>query len=875
MSIAGKLLEDLKNIVNPQVMDSMEDETGLNEVEETKALTEDYEEDDELGLYIQTDGALYHKYIEKGLEKGTPIAWDKLVAEGAKKYIREISKNDPDAPQKFSAEELQSAKEYIQDYYASELTPEQREATGRNYQALTVKSKTNEAIDYAYYQVYSKSFDNGEKILSAKNRDFKDAEKAVTFAEDLVKQGYMDITIYGASIEDENKLFPLKYIKDGVVLFDDINPDFAKKDEDFKPAKMKKAEYKDMKIKKPEEEKASIKEEVAEKLSFKIGDADCTATNSTSDDITAEDVKQAIEAKNPPIFFNDADSYHYIMDFSFDKNGKKYWIESKNIEGDFSKMDFNIYESAPVKESVAGKLLKQCEDLKIEIEVKDDGEIEVEIKPEDAEIVDIETEEKESDAIEEEPVEDTIEPAAVSNEPDFDEDFEPAKMQKAKYNKTQVVKPQEDENGKKAEQSLKEEEEDDELDAEQQEELKNAKDLYKKHGMLFLDDEDGKNAYDVLYNAGYTMKKDGDVAHCIELNKLRESRADKVRKGAYKRFKHESLNEDKYSDVEALIEEIFGKVGTEPGDFRLYSDIATAFVTKNRQGGGITGAIVRGKNLKELTLKLEAIKDYIAYQKHPEYFNEAWSDAELAQVGAIKEKPTKKYKIYQNGGGEIAVTTHILNDNWALMDESDDFDTIDDKMISDWLEANWTLYDKELLNDDAAKAYHPISTYIDDDEHDLEYYHIYDLSKYYADKNESMNEVKPEDVEEVKVQRQLNSLKAALKANATGDEEDIKKAVDAADKADKNIKLTKKWKKAKGIVENKKPKKTSKKSLTESTVVASYDNGKHEIVKCDKGYFNKYNITEGKARFTTKCVKNLPTAIGALKKRFPEAEEDK
>ena len=63
--------------------------------------------------------------------------------------------------------------------------------------------------------------------------------------------------------------------------------------------------------------------------------------------------------------------------------------------------------------------------------------------------------------------------------------------------------------------------------------------------------------------------------------------------------------------------------------------------------------------------------------------------------------------------------------------------------------------------------------------------------------------------------------------------------------------------------------------MTESTVVVSYDNGKHEIVKCDKGYFNKYNITEGKARFTTKCVKTLPTAIGALKKRFPDAEEDK
>lgn len=58
-------------------------------------------------------------------------------------------------------------------------------------------------------------------------------------------------------------------------------------------------------------------------------------------------------------------------------------------------------------------------------------------------------------------------------------------------------------------------------------------------------------------------------------------------------------------------------------------------------------------------------------------------------------------------------------------------------------------------------------------------------------------------------------------------------------------------------------------------VVAKFDGGKHEIVKCKEGYFNRYNIKEGKARFTTKCVESLPTALGALKKRFPKAEEDK
>ena len=63
-------------------------------------------------------------------------------------------------------------------------------------------------------------------------------------------------------------------------------------------------------------------------------------------------------------------------------------------------------------------------------------------------------------------------------------------------------------------------------------------------------------------------------------------------------------------------------------------------------------------------------------------------------------------------------------------------------------------------------------------------------------------------------------------------------------------------------------------SLNEE-VVAKFDNGKHEIVKCKEGYFNRYNIKNGKARTTTKCLESLPSALMALKKRFPKAEEVK
>lgn len=80
------------------------------------------------------------------------------------------------------------------------------------------------------------------------------------------------------------------------------------------------------------------------KISFMLGDAKVEVTNSTDEKLTAEDIKNAIEKENPNIFWNDYGSYHYIMDFSFDKNGKKYWIESKNIENDFSKFELNVYE---------------------------------------------------------------------------------------------------------------------------------------------------------------------------------------------------------------------------------------------------------------------------------------------------------------------------------------------------------------------------------------------------------------------------------------------------------------------------------------------------------------------------------------------------
>jgi len=1036
---------EIKDILNEfeglePLFDSMEDETG------TKEIVEGYEEDNELGLYIQTDGYLYNKYLAKALNDGSNIAWDRLVDEAARRYRKEISSNDADAPQSFTQEEKQAAKEYIQDYYAAEMTDAQREATGRKYQALTVKSKTNESLnDYTEFKVYSKSYDNGKEKLIGKNRDFKDIKKAVEFADELIKGGYTDVYIDGVKAEDETKLFPLKYIKDGIVQYDDIDSNFAKKDEDFKPADMKKAKYKDMKIEKPEEEKAPIKEEVAEKLSFKLGDSDVEVTNSTDADITAEDVKDAIEEKNPTIFFNNDGGYHYIWDFSFEKDGKKYWIESKHIEGDFSKFDLNIYES--LNESVAGSLLESLDRVS------------------DAEVKHM-LEEK------------------------------PADMEKAEYDEVEPIKPEVDENGKKAEKELKEGVEDktvnfmnkplhyeffnkrsdggfvtlevgkgelkdndedcyilvgysantnqfmftviyedsekncdiadsflkDEISKADLENLKNA--LYDEYGKKAekeiketIDDsdvftvskyrvevlvshpnesddgdaviepfdtddfEEAKKVYADLYNE--YRDEETEVA-LFELEdstyypkfingeglskkkEIDESRADKIRKGVYKRVKHESLNEDKYRDVEELIEEIFGKVGTEPGDFRLYSDIATAFVAKNRQGGGITGAIVRGKNLKELTLKLEAIKDYIAYQQHPEYFQETLNEEGgenfkfqigdkvkiTAQAKAEGEKLFGADFQYGDLEGEVkeikkggegypnVITIKTANGEEDVAETMLELSEAKEDSLGE-LNSRWKQYEDgtfplsgkaiqlniEVQSDpnplylnciicqnknskakefpymfelnyesDAGNEYKEegysadvsgiiskamdaifnTATKLECETGLNEYDNIYpsdDDEKFLRlETNESLNEIKKETAEEVNVQKQVNSLEAEAKAKLTGDEKDIEKAKKLADKATKSNQLIKKWKKAKGIEESV-PKAGTKSETINEEVVVKFDEGKHEIVHCENGYYNRYNIKEGKAGFTTKCVKKLPTAISALKRRFPQAEE--
>lgn len=132
---------------------------------------------------------------------------------------------------------------------------------------------------------------------------------------------------------------------------------------------------------------------------------------------------------------------------------------------------------------------------------------------------------------------------------------------------------------------------------------------------------------------------------------------------------------------------------------------------------------------------------------------------------------------------------------------------------------------------------------------------------------ESLNEISAETASITNTFRNVDAHTKDAKAKQTGDPADKAAAEKANKKAAKNNELYKKWKKAKGLEESKK-----------SNIVAVFteNNNTHEIVRNSRGNYNiRYNVVEGKARFTKAGVKSLPVAVDSLKKRFPEAKEVK
>lgn len=650
-----------------------------------------------------------------------------------------------------------------------------------------------------------------------------------------------------------------------------------------KPAEMEKAEYKDMKIEKPEVEKApKLNEEVAEKLNFKLGDADVEVTNDTKTEFTADEIKEVIEKENPRIFFNNADSYHYIMDFSFEKDGKKYWIESKNIEGDFSKFELNIYEG--FNESVAGSLIK-------ELTLLESKEVKIMIEG---------SEEK------------------------------PAEMKKAEYDEIKPIKPDVDENGKKAEKELKEAVEDE--NTEKVTIIDKDGNVIKEE-KFFQPTNAPKNlriAYTKANNFAKQAQKDfpnckivcshfdveqGDYRVYSEQEpidtSIEESRADKIRKGAYKRVKHESI-----AEYQVVVRDVYGSnaIIRDAKDLQDAKNIKDRLKQKYKKSPVY---IIKDGKIIDESLNEEGAGDF-KYQIGDMIKMTRKAQAEGRRLFGADFKAIKGEVIDRfNGGidmpnvytvkmadGSEETVAETLVEFWGKkgvaekqMGESEDYPISDVIETSDSITV---IVKPEFLDLSLIKLF-PIlelggnelsNKFIKAIKHIVNGKLIikyeggltrsFTFEPNGSEKNayniipcagtifstvfrvyESLNEISLESAKAVNDKRQFNSLKADLKANMTNSEDDREEADKLADKSTKSNKLLQRWKKTKGIEES------------AQVVVATFDEGLHEIVKCDKGYFNRYNIKDGKARFTTKCVESLPTAVGALKRRFPNASEDK
>ena len=331
-------------------------------------------------------------------------------------------------------------------------------------------------------------------------------------------------------------------------------------------------------------------------------------------------------------------------------------------------------------------------------------------------------------------------------------------------------------------------------------EVKDAIDLYKKNGLLLLDDEEGKKAYDVLFNAGYTMKKNnaGDVAHVVEFDRMKECMTGPVEP---KKPLDEHPEDCECEDCKKARGSKLAQVG----------ESKTESVNSNWEqiDADVRELLFEYSNFTNKDGVLKSIEAHIYRINDHEY----------------------KYEVYLGDAGSKDL----------LANGNSDFATECISLCIDSI--------KEVAATENVDIEHEVKP-LEPDAEDIKFIQA-----------ETITEVSKDDADDVLAQRQLNALIADGKAAISGQEEDKEKADELVNKANKSILLNKKWKEAKGITESK-------------TVVASFDNGLHEIVRCDKGYYNKYNITEGKAKFRTGFMHALPTALGALKKRFPEAEQD-
>lgn len=64
--------------------------------------------------------------------------------------------------------------------------------------------------------------------------------------------------------------------------------------------------------------------------------------NCTEYDFTDEQIKDAFIKRNPVIYWNDADDYHFLMDFKIFES-KNVWFESTRINNELTEICGNLY----------------------------------------------------------------------------------------------------------------------------------------------------------------------------------------------------------------------------------------------------------------------------------------------------------------------------------------------------------------------------------------------------------------------------------------------------------------------------------------------------------------------------------------------------
>lgn len=107
--------------------------------------------------------------------------------------------------------------------------------------------------------------------------------------------------------------------------------------------------------------KAMLK--TAKKFDININDMQINVEDKT-DELTEEQVKEIIIKENPTIYWSDDRAEHYIMDFPFEVDGKKYWCGSVKISNDLKSMDVKIWATEPKQANTLRNIVKSAATVK-------------------------------------------------------------------------------------------------------------------------------------------------------------------------------------------------------------------------------------------------------------------------------------------------------------------------------------------------------------------------------------------------------------------------------------------------------------------------------------------------------------------------------